>query len=198
MAAARLLQVQNLNLAKPMVQMDKVDIIRFGEAGKYCLATDRLNSCHAVAVVSKKAAILAHIAPHAPEHIRHKFSSADDYIKTMMTTVINCFKENKKYFDNQGSGGIVVYAMHDGKIALPDQVKIVAAAIKMIMGLNATPVPYKVLGSKEPRGPNKGVVLIEGQKSGQLPVVWVEDKTVPTPGAGSSSAGSTSAAASSK
>jgi len=35
-------------------------------------------------------------------------------------------------------------------------------------------IPYKVLGSKEPRSLNKGVVLIDGQKSGQLPVVWVD------------------------
>lgn len=194
MAAARLKEMQDLNLLKTVVQMNDLDIVRYGEAGKYCLATKDLNSCHAVAIIPKKAAILAHIAPLAPEAIRNNFASGDEWIKSMMTKVINCFKSNKSYFDSQESGGIVVFSMYEGKVALHDQVKILAVAVKNIIGVPTKPVSYKVLASTEPCGSNKGVVLIEGPRSRQLPIFWVEDKQVLLPVSGSSATQSTSTA----
>ena len=84
--------------------------------------------------------------------------------------------------------------MYDGKVALHDQVKILAATVKNIIGVATKPVTYKVLASTEPRGFNKGVVLIEGPRSGQLPILWVEDKQVLLLVAGSNLTQSTSAA----
>lgn len=162
MAAARLKEMQDLNLPKTMIQMNDLDIVSYVEIEKYCLATKNLNSCHAVTIISKKAAILAHIAPLASKAIRNSFASGDEWIKSMMIKVINCFRSNKSYFDSQESGGIVVFDICERKVALHDQVKILAAAVKNIVGVPTKPVSYKVLASTEPCGSNKGVVLIEG------------------------------------
>ena len=176
MAAARLQQARASNILKATVSMDHHDIIRFGEAGKWCLATVDLNSCHAVVIVSKKPAILTHIAPRPPEAIRDRFSTSEAWIKDMMSKVIGCFTANRQYFDNQGSGGILIYGIHNNEIALEDQVKLLAATLQKIIGSNTRPVSYKVLGSSEPRSPDKGIVLVDGSQAAQSPVVWVEDK----------------------
>jgi len=49
--------------------MNHHDIIRFDEAGMWCIAIADLNACHAVVIVSKKAAILTSIAPRPPEAV---------------------------------------------------------------------------------------------------------------------------------
>ena len=78
MAATRLQEMQNRNLLKTIVQINDLDIVRYGEVGKYCLATKDLNSCHAVAIISKKAAILPHTASLAPEAIRDTLDQKHD------------------------------------------------------------------------------------------------------------------------
>ncbi len=194
MAAARLQQVRARNILKTTVPMNHHDIIRFGEAGMWCLATVDLNACHAVVIVSKKAAILTHIAPRPPEAIRDRYSTSEDWIRDMMTKVISCFIANKQYFEHQGSGGIVIYGIHNKEIALPDQVKLLAATVQKIVGSNTRPVAYNVLGSSEPRNSDKGIVLVDGSQSAQPPVVWVEDKrySLATPESKTVSSASTS------
>lgn len=190
MAAAQLEKVQASNLLKKMVQMDDYDIVRFGEAGKTCLATRDLNSCHAVVIVSKKAAILAHIAPHAPTAIRDQFPTALKWTQAMMDQVIKCVQANKSYFGNPGSGGIVIFGVYQGEIALPDQVKVLAANIEKILQMPARPFQYKVPGTPSP---NKGIVLIEGHPKELPPTLWVEGEKMGlmagTGNTGSASAG---------
>ena len=53
--------------------MDQLDMIEFGKNGKYSIATQDLNFCHAVAIVPRKAAQLVHIAPNSPENQRQSF-----------------------------------------------------------------------------------------------------------------------------
>ncbi len=170
MAAAQLEQVRARNILKTTMPMNHHDIIRFGEAGMCCIATVDLNACHAVVIVSKKAAILAHIAPLPPEAIRDRCPTSEDWIKDMMTQVISCFIANKQYFEHQGLGGIVIYGVHNKEIALADQVKLPMATVQKIVGSNTRPVAYNVLGSSEPRNADKGIVLVDGSQPAQPPV----------------------------
>ena len=112
----------------------------------------------------------------------------------MVAKVVNCFTANRQHFDNQGSGGILIYGIHNKEIALEDQVKVLAATLQKIVGSNTRPVAYKVLGNSEPPSSDKGIVLVEGSQAAQSPVVWVEDNryTVATPGAKSVASASTS------
>ena len=192
MAAARLKQVQDLGLLKTMVQMNRFEIVRFGEAGKYCLATNNLNSCHAVVILSKRAAILAHIAPNAPAAIAHQFQSAEHWIKAKIAEVINCFKSNKSFFENQGPGSVVAYGVYRDQPALKDQVTIIAATLKQLVSPIVKIQAYQVLESNQPRGPDKGVVLVEGYKSGAAPVVYIEENKAALPALPEGSAGASS------
>ncbi|KAL8838114.1 MAG: hypothetical protein Q9170_002255 [Blastenia crenularia] len=189
MAAAQLKKVQDSGQLKRLVEMDDYDIVIFGRERKTCLATEDLNSCHAVIIVSKKAAVLAHIAPHAPAEIRHQYPTALHWTQTMIDRVVSCVQANKSHFEDPGSGGIVVYGVYQGEIALPDQVKLLAANIEKVLRLQARPFRYQVPGTP---GPNKGIVIIEGDPMGQSPTLWVEEyKIVLTAGSASTASGST-------
>jgi len=86
----------------------------------------------------------------------------------MMTIVINSFSLNKSYFGNPGSGGIVVYAVLQDSFILQDQVRLLAASVQKIIGVPTKPASYSVLGSREPRDVNIGIVVVEGFPSGPV------------------------------
>ena len=193
MARVRLLQVEQLGRLQSRVPMNEHDIVIFGEGGKFSLATEDLNSCHAVAIVSKKAAILAHIAPNS---LDQNFSS-EAWIKLKLDEVIQRFEDNRVHFENQGSVGVLVFGLWQGEIALPDQVDYIATNIEKVTEVAVTTRSYHVLKTRESRTYNKCVVLIEGLAIGHLPRVWVEDDQIPLFSMASSSTGTTTVAPSS-
>lgn len=67
MAATMIEQARRNQRLKSEVPMNGFDIVRFGEDHKYAIATQDLNACHAIAIISTKAAILGHIAPSSPQ-----------------------------------------------------------------------------------------------------------------------------------
>ena len=199
MARVRLMYVERLGRLKSRVPMNENDIVIFGEEGKFSLATVDLNSCHAVAIVSKKAAILAHIAPlppFKPNEPSQSFFSSEAWIKYKLDEVIQRFEDNRVNFENQGSVDVLVFELWKGEIALPDQVEYIAANIEKVTEVAVTTKPYHVLEDTEPRTFNKCVVIIEGLAIGHLPRVWVEDDQIPLLSVASSSTGSTNVASS--
>ena len=133
MAAVQLQAIIREKQLKAMVPMDKFDIVEYGVDEKYSLATANLNSCHAVAIVFRKAAILAHIAPGAPGDLAQQFTSADAWVTFKIGQVVQCVKDNSAPFDVQGSGCVLVNGLFPpGKMALPDQVRIVAHAVQKV------------------------------------------------------------------
>ncbi|KAL8790511.1 MAG: hypothetical protein Q9195_006342 [Heterodermia aff. obscurata] len=176
MATAQLREAQALGTLKTIVQMNRLDIVRFGENQKLCIATTGLGSCHAVAIVSRKATILAHISPRDPEDKSN--NTSERWIESKIEEVIACFTANQSYFENQGSSGIVIYAIckYTREVLLKDQVILLAANIEAKIRVKAKSSTYKV--PIERQDPDQGTVLIRGSTAGQLPVVWVEHKTV--------------------
>ena len=199
MARVRLLQVERLGRLKSLVPINECDSVIFGEEGKFSLTTKDLTSCHAVAIVSKKAAILAHIAPlpHPKNKSGQNFPSSEAWIKHKLDEVIQRFEDNKVHFENQGSVGVMVFGLWKGKIALPDQVDYIAANIEKVAAVAVTTKSYHVLESEETRSLNKCVVLIEGLAIDHLPRVRVEDNQIPLPPVASGSTGSTTVVSSS-
>lgn len=172
MAAGKLEELGRAGKLKSIVAMNDHDIVRYGEDGKFGLATRDLKSCHAVAIVSQSAAILTHIAPLAPEPIRNNFPISEDWIEAMMARVVQCFTVNKQLFAGPGAGGIIIYGIYQGQTALPHQVDVLANTVKNVMKLPTTPVHYTGLNSRlSTRGPNKGIVVIEGKQAPQRPTV---------------------------
>lgn len=178
MAASMMQQAINNKRLKSLVPMNGFDIVRFGEVvgkdQKYAIATQNLNACHAVAIISMKAAILGHIAPGSPD-----FPTGEQWIEYMVSRFLERVDANKESFEKQGSGGVVVFGVYNNLIALPEQVETLVSAIRKAIDSIPQTLPYPVLGPLEIRGPHKGMVYIEGFGAGQLPVVWVEDRQVP-------------------
>lgn len=173
-----------------VVGMDQVGFLRFKTNGKYCLGTANLNSCTAVTIVSRNAAVLAHIAPR-PSSENKDEATGDNYVKAKMKEVTSLLEKHQSDFNNQAPGGVVVYAVYNGKVALEDQIKIIGAHLKALK-LPVKTVPYKVLEAGDSRSPGKGTVLVDAR--GKTPAVWVEDNLVgQVKGAGSAATGSSKA-----
>ncbi|KAL8800263.1 MAG: hypothetical protein Q9182_005287 [Xanthomendoza sp. 2 TL-2023] len=178
MAEARLAEVEGR--LKTYVAMNSYDHVVFGEDGKDCIATKELNACHAVAIISKQAAILGHWAALAPAKLATMYPTGDEWTSHMINSMLQDFKLLKAKFEHQGPGGIIIYGqyeIHGAKSYLEDHVKIIANGIESTLGKKAKEVPYKVyLDRNEYRPPDKGIVLIDGNTSGQIPIVWLEDR----------------------
>ena len=198
MAVARIMSERGRGRLKNMVAMNGFDIVCFGVGYKFSLATEKLNSCHAGIIVSKKAAILAHIAPHSPDSVRSQYPTSALWINFKINQVVQCCNNNKSHFENQGPGGIVVYGILNKEVALPDQLKVILGTISSKMQIAPQGASYRILEADAHRGPNKGVVLIEGIAPDQLPRVWVEDREISVSQTVSKKTTSTATASSSK
>ncbi|KAL8726162.1 MAG: hypothetical protein Q9166_006879 [cf. Caloplaca sp. 2 TL-2023] len=93
MAAGRMQQV--LGQLKSIVEMNTYDFIRFGEKGKTCIATTELNGCHAVAIISRKAAILGHWAAMAPPKYANIYPTGEQWTSVMINGMVQTFKDLK-------------------------------------------------------------------------------------------------------
>ncbi|KAL8787409.1 MAG: hypothetical protein Q9195_007784 [Heterodermia aff. obscurata] len=208
MARVRLNEAIQLDRLKSIVPIDNLDIVVFGENKKNSIATQNLNSCHTVAIVSRKAALLAHIAPgppagahfapFLPANQQQDLTPGDLWVRSKIGELLNTFERKKVHFENEGSVGVLVFGLHQGKTALPDQVKYIIERVEKVTKAPVMTKSYYGLGRTENRSFNKSVVLIEQFATGQLPRVWVEDDLVPLLPAPSSSTGSTAVASSSR
>ncbi|KAL8913343.1 MAG: hypothetical protein Q9171_001820 [Xanthocarpia ochracea] len=186
MAATRLSQVRQSKELKTEVQMNHFDHVIFGEDGKTCISTEDLNGCHAVAIISKKAAILGHWAVWAPAHEASAYPTGEQWTSEMINRMMHRFRDLSNSFKNLGPGGIIIYGLIHGKDGDPDfymdeHVKIIAEEIKKALDIKAKEEPYKVLEMQEPRPLDKGIILIEGNTSGQSPIVWLEHRQLSFP-----------------
>ena len=168
-----------------VVKMNNIGYMRFQSGGKTFLGTEDLNGCTVVVIVSKDAAILGHISPRPSEQNTSE-ATGDAHVRSKMQELRTLLGQHLSDF-KQGTGGIVVYAIYMGEIALTDQKKIIEDQFKS-WKLPFKSVSYPVLKLEVPRPPAKGTVLIDA--GGEAPVIWVEDKAVARVTASGSSAGS--------
>lgn len=186
MAHARISQAGN---RLRMVKMNRMAIVKFGEEyqghKRFCIATENLNGCHGVAIISRKAAALGHLTPSHPNFPPGEAYA--DYFTGGMTQLIS-MKENKPLFEHQGANGLLVVGFEWVKTngddvreqALPWQVTAMAEKLKQRLGLHAKVVehgPIEESDEKDSR-PDRGKVFIEGFESGQLLVMWLEENQV--------------------
>lgn len=147
--------------------------MRFQPGGKIFLGTEDLNGCTAVVIVSKDATILGHISPR-PSGQNTSQATGDAHVRAKMQELSALLSQHLSEF-KQGTGGVVVYAIYMGEVALTDQKKIVEDQFKS-WKLPFNSVSYPILKPGEPRPPAKGIVLIDA--GGEAPVIWVEDKAM--------------------
>ncbi|KAL8992128.1 MAG: hypothetical protein Q9169_007347, partial [Polycauliona sp. 2 TL-2023] len=160
MANALINEALRTERLKSLVDMNKYDMVQFGKDQKFSIATKNLNSCHGVAIISRKAAILGHIAPgHKGFPLGETY--AEWFTKGLVQYVTKA--ENRPYFEDQGTNGVVVVGFtqdQDGgtAIALPDQVEVIAQRLRDYLGqtpkvVEYGPVSWSKLGVRPDRGP---------------------------------------------
>lgn len=173
-----------------MVPMDGLGLTVFGIDSPYkdCLATQYLNSCRAVVIISKQAALLAHIGPRAPDSPNPHQPTGMQWVHRCMAHISSKLHDEryKRHFENQGPGGLVIYGAMGGNPQGLEELASLAAAVQAIIKVPPKGIRYDVVATGDPRNENKGLVLVEGTASGQYPRVWVEDheRPLPAPGAG--------------
>ncbi|KAI4246288.1 MAG: hypothetical protein L6R40_001956 [Gallowayella cf. fulva] len=190
MAAARIAEMDRLGRWGPasMVPMDEHATMVFGLDSPYknCLATQHLNSCRVVVIISKQAALLAHIGPRAPNSPSPDLPSGRDWINTFMAHISLTLHSGryKPHFENQGPGGLVIFGVLGGEPQGMEELAHLAAAVQTIINVSPKGIRYNVIQPEDPRNENKGKVLVEAISPGQYPRVWVEDYERPLPASG--------------
>lgn len=174
MALRKLDGVQEQLEGCQIVEMNSVGYLHFQQEDRIYIVTHDLNGCTAVVIVSKDAAILAHISPR-PSEANPDQATGDAHVKTKMKQVWTLLGQHLNDFREEGTGGLIVSAVLSGKVCLEDQKNIIEAEFRA-RKLRFQSVSYPILNKGEYCPSGKGTVLVDA--SGEMPIVWVEDKPI--------------------
>ncbi|KAL9101391.1 MAG: hypothetical protein Q9163_003349 [Psora crenata] len=174
--------------------MNEVKYLRFEPKSNICLGTENLNSCTAIAIISKNAAILGHFSPR-PSSTNVNTATGDAHIKVKLQELSALLSQHLSEFTQKpASASVVAYAVYIGVTALQSQKELIESQLKA-WKMPFRSIPYQVLDKDQPRAPAKGTILIALGDNG--PTVYVEDKSILSMKAaastGSSAAGSSKA-----
>ncbi|GIZ37909.1 hypothetical protein CKM354_000133800 [Cercospora kikuchii] len=136
-------------------------------AGLQFLATEGLNGCTAVAVMSEYGAILAHIAP------RTSTRTGDQDVRDLMAEVVCHFGMGRAAGLFPDATGIVLAAVHENEVALSDTVRVIKAVFERL-GVPVRFGTYRVRGQGEMRARGETSIFIHG-RSGMTPQTYVND-----------------------
>ncbi|OIW30515.1 hypothetical protein CONLIGDRAFT_668507 [Coniochaeta ligniaria NRRL 30616] len=139
------------------------------------IGTSGLGSCSVAAIVSAYGAILAHIPPRplspAPEADPY---AGDNNVRAMMQRVRELYEENEHYFPFANT--VVVCAVYNGEVALPDQMGIMQEAFRD-MGLESATHTYNVPGDRTLPGQGT-VIVVSSFLHEETAGIYVEDNLV--------------------
>jgi hypothetical protein len=154
-----------------VVAMEDVRFLTFNEDFS-AIGAKSLGGCSVVAVVSPQGAILAHIPP-LPTVALNPFAG-DRNVQRMMDEVRTRYFQYNQYFP--AAEAFVVCAVHEGKIALPDQKRIIERNLQDI-DLTCHSIQYVIPNDRKTAG--QGTVFVDSlTEAGQLPLIYVEDRLV--------------------
>ncbi|OIW25521.1 hypothetical protein CONLIGDRAFT_635343 [Coniochaeta ligniaria NRRL 30616] len=145
------------------------------------IGTANLGSCSVAAIISAFGAILAHIPP-LPSLTAHEADphAGDNNVRAMMGRVRELYMEYEGYFPVAST--VVVCAILNGQVALPDQMEIMQEAFRD-MGLESVTHTYDVPGDRTLPGQGTVTVVSSYLEQGTMGI-YVEDNLVtPIPAA---------------
>ena len=158
---------------KVLVGMDGVKFLAFGTEGRNILLTQDLNGCSGVVIVSRLAAILAHIAP-CPDMRTNDPNAGLKHVRDRMREVMTLYQTYRGYFI-RGNETLVISAMNECQISLPHHKELIEKLLEHFELTHAT-VTYLVLPARQPRWTSKGTIVIDGRRP--IPQVYVEDQLI--------------------
>ncbi|CAK1366609.1 hypothetical protein CB0940_09031 [Cercospora beticola] len=165
--AITLLEVRNKSDAL-MVPMNEVRSGAWSSTLQF-LATEGLNSCTAVAIVSRNGSVLAHIAP------RTESVPGDDNVRVLMQSVIQHYNSRKQAgLSPDSTTSIVLTAVYGGNIALPNQINTIRLVLDRL-GLPIVFQQYRVHEIGEHRREGETSIIVHG-RHGRDPRIYVNDR----------------------
>lgn len=160
------------------VGLNKVDIVEYGPDFK-SIGTAGLGGCSVAVIVSRRAAILAHISPRPTA--ANAAHDGDEHMEQMMGQVVTLYEESRQLFPPEQSA-VAVCAQFlgspDNEIALPDQLEIMNRHFRGLEIAHSLK-KYTISIPYGPEFPGKGTVFVDG--SGDRPMVYVEDEIIQLP-----------------
>lgn len=133
------------------------------------LATEGLNSCTAVAVISEWGGILAHVGP------------GDDNVRNLMQEVVKQYRVGEQHGLFPPAAGVVIAAVYRERLALRDAVTTMRKILEKL-GLSVRYEEYRVREQGEARPTGQYSLIIHG-RSGLKPQVYFDDKLLTDEGA---------------
>ncbi|KAK1045596.1 hypothetical protein LTR74_018105 [Friedmanniomyces endolithicus] len=157
-----------------LVNMNEVKIAFWPPSGPTrVLATEGLNGCTGVGIISRHAGILAHIAPLPPVETWSGLTDpGKQNLILKLQAVINLYNTYRHYFPQAES--FVVIAYHLGSVANAEADRVVRAVLGRL-GLSITTRLYNVLEAGTDRASGRTAIVIVAAVQGVMPVV--EDET---------------------
>jgi hypothetical protein len=136
--------------------------------------TRNLNSSSAVIIISTYACILGHIAP-LPEFTNDP-EAGNNNTKQLMRDMQTLHKQFDIYFPTSQSS--VVVAEYQGRVALPEQARIIQETLDE-MGIPRDTTTYRVLESSQERDNLKGsVAVVASLSEGRMPSIVLEGQII--------------------
>ncbi|KAF2214333.1 hypothetical protein CERZMDRAFT_83049 [Cercospora zeae-maydis SCOH1-5] len=129
------------------------------------LATEYLNGCTAVAIVSEYGGILAHIAP------RTSTTTGDQNVRDLMTQVVHHFTTGRNAGLFPSATAVVLAAVYENEIALPDAVEFIRRVLERL-DLPIRYQKYRVRRQGEARVSGETSFVLHGRR-GMRPGLYV-------------------------
>ncbi|KAL2431444.1 hypothetical protein ABEF95_009027 [Exophiala dermatitidis] len=159
-----------------LVPMNQVGIALRSPTRPYgYLATEGLNGCTGVAIISSTAGILAHVAPLPPGSTSTtQLASGHQNLVAKIQGMINLYNTHKSHFP-QGRSCIVA-AVYQNAVALPDAIRTITAVLDRL-GLPIKIIYYNVLNAGVARLPGQTSVVIDATAEG-WPKMFVNNQEI--------------------
>lgn len=161
-----------------LVQQNEVKIAFWKPRGQTkWLATEGLNGCTGVAIISPYAGILAHISP-VPSMASSSTGRNDpgqENLFAKLQLVISLYNTYKPFFTS--SEGYIVAAVFRGTHALPQAIQTARAVLGRI-GVQPAVHNYDVLAPGTTRASGQTSIVIEAGALGAMPKIFVNDVAI--------------------
>lgn len=151
-----------------LVDMNEVRFLPFDRSRRRerCIGTANLNSCTGVVIVCPAGVIMGHIAPYSDRELENPMH----HVHQMMDMMENYYRTTRGLsFRNVRPHAFLVYAIHEGEVALPDQVDAIQRRIESLGVRNVRQGSYVARMSSDPLGPGDITMVYDiGDSMGRL------------------------------
>lgn len=160
------------------VRQDEVKMVQWPpRTSVRYLVTGALNSCTAIAIISPKAGILAHIAPlpDGTTRIEPGTNPGRAHVTGHLNNLTTLYTNNRDKFDPSETW--VIAGIWNNSPAMADGIRLANITLQRL-GLQASWRQYPVIARGQPREEGRTAVVVYAHQQGAMPIVYVNNARV--------------------